>query len=82
MLLTSPLILFGEAGFGQTHKLVENSKFEFELDSIDHRFDSGFSHIVVCKFEANQDDIHTNTYAIDTKELQHDFPSHTVIDRA
>lgn len=45
--------------------MVENGKFEFEFDGVDHRFYGGFANVVVGEFEADEDDVHADADAVD-----------------
>ena len=66
VLCSSKTGFFSEAGFGEAHQLIENCEFKFELDGVDHRFYGGFPDVVVGEFQADEDDVHADTYAIDT----------------
>ncbi len=60
-----PLVLFRESGLGKAHELIEHGEFELELDGVDHRFDRRFADIVIREFQADEDDVHADTDAID-----------------
>lgn len=51
--VTHPAGAFGEAGFTETHELVEDGEFEFEFDGVNHGFDTGFGGIFGAEFEAD-----------------------------
>ena len=82
LLLAPELILLGETGFGQAHQLIQDCEFKFQLDCIDHGFNCGFADVIIREFETNEDNIHTDAYAIDCQKLYHHFPGHAVVDRA
>ena len=78
----APLVFLGEAGLGEAHELIEDCEFEFQFDGVDHGFDGGFADVIVCEFQADEDDVHADAYAIDEEELEHDFAGHAVVDAA
>lgn len=79
---TAVLVFLREASLGETHQLIEDGEFEFELDGVDHGFAGGFTDVFAREFEADEDNVHTDTDAVDHDELEHHLPRHAVVDGA
>ena len=65
---------------GEGHQLIEHGELQFELDTVDHRFQRRFDFVIIDVFKGEEDHVHANDDQINPDQLHHDAAGAPVID--